>query len=97
VLRLSAGTWGVIVFIGVSSGTAFFCWLWALGRLPATQVTVFLSLSPVTAALLGALLLDEGLSLLTLAGLAAVVAGLLIAFAGPSPVRAEETPSEPPI
>lgn len=97
VLRLSAGTWGAIVFIGVSSGTAFFCWLWALGRLPATQVTVFLSLSPITAALLGVLLLDETLSALMLAGLAAVVAGLLIAFAGPSPARAAETPSEPPI
>lgn len=97
VLRLSAGTWGVIVFIGISSGTAFFCWLWALGRLPATQVTVFLSLSPITAALLGVLLLDETLSPLMLAGLAAVVAGLLIAFAGPSPARAAETPSEPPI
>ena len=95
--QLGPGAWGAIVFIGMSSGTAFFCWLWALGRLPPTQVTVFLSLSPVTAALLGALLLDETLSMLTLAGLAAVVAGLLIAFVGPSPVAAVETPSEPPV
>jgi len=95
--RLGLSAWGAIVFIGVSSGTAFFCWLWALGRMPATQVPVFLSLSPIPAALLGVLLLGEVLSLMTLGGLSAVVAGLLLAFVGPSPVRIEETPSEPPI
>ncbi|MPZ12152.1 MAG: EamA family transporter [Kiloniellaceae bacterium] len=81
--RLGPGAWAAILFIGVSSGIAYFGWLWALGRLPPTQVTVFLSLSPVTAALLGALLLGETLSPLTLAGLVAVVAGLVVAFARP--------------
>ena len=95
--RLGPGAWAVIVFIGASSGTAFFCWLWALGRLPPTQVTVFLSLSPITAALLGVWLLGEELSLLTLVGLVAVVGGLLLAFVGSSPLKVEETPSEPPI
>jgi drug/metabolite transporter (DMT)-like permease len=42
-------------------------------------VTVFLSLSPVTAAALGALLLDEPVSGGALAGLACVVAGLWLA------------------
>lgn len=79
--RLGPATWSVIFFIGLSSGGAFFCWLWALGRLPPTQVTVFLSLSPVAAAILGGLLLGEDLSWLMLAGLAAVVAGLVVAFA----------------
>jgi len=78
---LGLSAWAAIAFVGLSSGGAFFCWLWALGRLPPTQVTVFLSLGPVTAALLGSLFLDETLSWLTLAGLAAVVAGLVIAFA----------------
>jgi drug/metabolite transporter (DMT)-like permease len=81
VLRLGGGAWAAILFIGLSSGVAYFCWLWALASLPPTQVTVFLSLSPVTAALLGALLLGETLSPLTLAGLAAVVCGLVLAFA----------------
>jgi drug/metabolite transporter (DMT)-like permease len=54
---LGPGAWAAILFIGGSSGIAYYCWLWALGRLPATQVTMFLSLSPITAALLGALLL----------------------------------------
>jgi drug/metabolite transporter (DMT)-like permease len=85
--RLGPSAWAVIFFIGVSSGIAYFGWLWALGRLPPTQVTVFLSLSPITAALLGALLLGESLTLLTLAGLAAVVSGLVVAFARPAPKR----------
>ena len=86
--RLGAGTWAAVAFIGLSSGIAYFGWLWALGRLPPTQVTVFLSLSPITAALLGHLLLGEALSPLTLAGLAAVVAGLVVALR----VRAERGP-----
>lgn len=83
--RLGPGVWAAILFIGGSSGIAYFCWLWALGRLPPTQVTVFLSLSPITAALLGVLLLGESLSPLTLAGLAAVVCGLILAFARREP------------
>ncbi len=82
---LGLGAWAAIFFVGVSSGGAFFCWLWALSRLPPTQVTVFLSLGPVTAAVLGGLLLGEALSWLTLAGLAAVVVGLIVAFARPAP------------
>lgn len=82
--QLGAGAWAAVAFIGLSSGLGYYGWLWALSRLPPTQVTVFLSLSPITAALLGALLLDEALSPLTLAGLAAVVAGLVTAFARPA-------------
>lgn len=79
--RLGAGAWAAVAFIGLSSGLGYYGWLWALGRLPPTQVTVFLSLSPITAALLGAGLLGEDLPPLTVAGLAAVVAGLVVAFA----------------
>jgi len=85
VARLDGAVWAAILFIGLSSGVAYVWWLWALGRLPPTQVTVFLSLSPVTAAILGGLLLDEPLSWLTLSGLLAVVGGLIIAFARPAP------------
>ena len=42
-------------------------------------MTLFLSLSPITAAILGLLLLGEMLSLLLLAGLGAVIAGLWLA------------------
>jgi drug/metabolite transporter (DMT)-like permease len=74
-----AFTWGegaAIVFIGVSSGVGFFCWVYALGNAPPTLVTMFLALGPMTAALGGTLLLGEPLPLAALLGLACVIAGL---------------------
>jgi drug/metabolite transporter (DMT)-like permease len=77
--RFTAGGWLAVVFIGVNSGLGYFLWLWALSHAPATQVTVFLALSPVTAAALGALLLAEPVSPRALLALACVVAGLWLA------------------
>lgn len=78
--RLTPSGWGAVVFIGVSSGVGYTLWLWALRHASPTRVTVFLSLSPVTAALLGAILLAEPLRWMLLAGLACVVAGIWLAF-----------------
>jgi drug/metabolite transporter (DMT)-like permease len=80
---ISAGGWAAIVFIGVSSGVFYFVWLWALAHAPPTRVTIFLALSPVTAALLGALLLGEAITLGAMLGLASVAAGLFLAQRGP--------------
>jgi drug/metabolite transporter (DMT)-like permease len=77
--RFTGGGWAAVIFIGVSSGVFFYLWLWALERAPATKVTVFLALSPITAAALGALLLGEPLTLLLLLGVACVVLGLCVA------------------
>lgn len=77
--RFSAGGWLAVIFIGVSSGIFYFLWLWALERTTATRVTVFLALSPITAAALGALLLGEKVTLLLAAGLGCVALGLLLA------------------
>ena len=77
--RFTAGGWLAVVFIGISSGVGYYLWLWALGHATPTQVTVFLALSPVTAAGLGALLLGEGISTMSLLGLAAVALGLWLA------------------
>ena len=66
-----------MLFIGVNSGVGYFLWLWALNHAPATQVTVFLSLSPVTAAALGALFLAEPVSTGALLALACVGARAL--------------------
>ena len=77
--HLSGPGWLAILFIGFSSGVGYFLWLWALKHASATRVTVFLSLSPVTAAALGALFLGETVSTTFLAGLAAVALGLWFA------------------
>lgn len=75
----STQAWAVAVFIGVSSGIGYFTWLYALKHESPTRVTIFLSLNPVTAAVLGALLLHEPLHAGTLAALALIGAGLWLA------------------
>jgi drug/metabolite transporter (DMT)-like permease len=78
-LRLTATGWLAVAFIGASSGVGYYLWLWALGHTTPTRVTVFLALSPVTAAGLGALLLREQPSGPALLGLVGVVLGLWLA------------------
>ncbi len=77
--RITAGGWAAIVFIGFGSGVGYYLWLWALKHASATRVTVFLALSPLTAAGLGALVLGEHLSPLSALGLAFVALGLWLA------------------
>jgi len=77
--RFTPAGWLAVVFIGLSSGIGYFLWLWALNHAPATQVTVFLALSPLTAATLGAIVLGEHVSSLTGIGLVGVVLGLWLA------------------
>jgi drug/metabolite transporter (DMT)-like permease len=82
--HFTAGGWVAILFIGVGSGIGYFLWLWALGNAPATHVTVFLALSPFTAAVLGALLLAEAVTLPAMLGLVCVALGLWLAHRGES-------------
>lgn len=77
--RLDAEGWLAVLFIGLSSGIGYVLWLWALKHTTPTQVTVFLSLSPITAALLGVWLLAEPFTIGVLLGLAGVGAGLWLA------------------
>ena len=79
---LDARAWGVIAFIGVSSGVGYCWWLYALKHESPTRVTVFLALNPVTAALLGWLLLGERLPASLLAALALIALGLWLATRG---------------
>lgn len=77
--RFTAGGWLAVVFIGVNSGIGYYLWLWALNHTTPTKVTVFLSLSPITATVLGAAFLAERLSTMSLLGLACVAFGLWLA------------------
>ena len=78
--QLSPTQGAAIVFIGLSSGIGFFLWVYALGHAPPLLVTMFLGIGPITAALGGALLLDEALPVSALAGLACVILGLILAL-----------------
>jgi len=77
--HFTTGGWLAVLFIGASSAIGYYMWLWALGHASPTRVTVFLSLSPITSAALGALLLSEPISLLFIAGLISVILGLWLA------------------
>jgi drug/metabolite transporter (DMT)-like permease len=80
----SAIGWLAVTFIGLSSGVGYYLWLWALGRTSPTNVSVFLALSPITAAILGALALGERPTAGLLAGLACVALGIWMAQRAPS-------------
>jgi drug/metabolite transporter (DMT)-like permease len=75
----SAGAWAVVAFIGVSSGIGYFWWLYALKHESPTRVTVFLALNPVTAAVLGGVLLGERWEPSLMAALLLIGAGLWFA------------------
>jgi len=79
--------WLAVVFIGVNSGIGYYLWLWALNHTSPTKVTVFLALSPVTAAILGSLLLGENISMMSFLGLVLVALGLWIAHLSRSSPR----------
>lgn len=77
--NLDAAGWAAVVFIGLSSGGGYVLWLWALANTSATRVTVFLSLSPITAAVLGAVLLREPVSPTMIVGCGCIAGGLWFA------------------
>ncbi len=79
VTQLLPQTWGVVFFIGASSGIGYFLWLYALKHESPTRVTIFLALNPLTAAVLGALLLYEPFDLWLLGAIVLIAAGLWLA------------------
>lgn len=88
VATLSPGAWGLVAFIGLSSGIGYFWWLYALKHESPTRVTVFLSLNPLTATLLGWALLGEPLAPQLLAALVLIALGLWLATRPPAARRA---------
>lgn len=92
-VRFTDAAWLAIGFIGVSSGVGYFLWLYALRHAPATRVTVFLALSPVTAAVLGAWLLAEPVTPALTAGVVFVAAGLWLATRATRAIDADSQPA----
>jgi drug/metabolite transporter (DMT)-like permease len=76
----STTAWSAVIFIGVSSGIFYYLWLWALAHTSPTKVTVFLGLSPITAAALGLMFFSEPLTATFIAGICCVALGLWVAL-----------------
>ncbi len=76
---LPASGWCALLFIGASSAFGFVTWLWALARLSASRVTMFLAFTPLTALALGTLLLGEPVPWRLAPALLLVLVGLWVA------------------
>jgi drug/metabolite transporter (DMT)-like permease len=84
VARLVLDQWGALLYLGLFGGAAaFWLWIWALQRATPTRVTATMTVNPVAAGLLAALLLGEPFGLNLLLGCAAVFAGIAIAATEP--------------
>jgi drug/metabolite transporter (DMT)-like permease len=85
VATLGGTTVWLVLFIAVLGGAvAFYLWTAALSKLTPTQVAVYVNINPLVATALGALLLDERLSILFAVGFAAVVGGVLLVNRSPA-------------
>jgi drug/metabolite transporter (DMT)-like permease len=80
--------WGAAFYLGAfGAALTFYLWAFALQRTTPTRVAISVTVNPVTASLVGALLLHEPLSWNLVAGIVTVFAGIWIATtAGRRPV-----------
>ncbi len=78
--EFSTAGWLAVLFLGTFGGAIqFSLFTWALRWLPPTRTVIYLTLNPVSAMLLAALLLDETVTLILIAGLALVLSGVFVA------------------
>ncbi|WP_434563625.1 DMT family transporter [Pseudomonas sp. R1-6] len=76
---LDAGQWLSLLYLGVlGSALAYIAWYDGIRRIGATRSGVFIALNPLTAVLLGALLLDERLTALMCGGGGLILMGIFL-------------------
>jgi drug/metabolite transporter (DMT)-like permease len=82
---VGAGDWLLLVFYALAA-SLFAVWLWMTGMrdVPASTAGVFTVALPISATLVGALLLDEPFSLLHLVALLLAAAGVLLIATAPA-------------
>ena len=68
-----------VVFLGTIAGTVqFSLFMWALRWLPPTTTVLYLTLNPISAMVLGIVVLGEKLTAELVAGMALVLIGILV-------------------
>jgi drug/metabolite transporter (DMT)-like permease len=73
--------WLAVLWLAGPAGVLpFYLWVWAFERTTPARVTITIALNPITAGILGALVLGEPVSWRLLAGLVLIVAGIALAF-----------------
>jgi DME family drug/metabolite transporter len=94
---LSPAGGALAAWLGVVTTTlAYVLFGWGLGRLPAATVATLTLTEPLTATLLGTLLLGEVLAPASVAGLGVLALGILLLTAGPAVRRGAGRPQERP-
>jgi drug/metabolite transporter (DMT)-like permease len=75
----SSKGWAAVVFLGTVAGAVqFSLFMWALRWLPPTTTVLYLTLNPVTAMMLGIVVLGEQLTAELIAGMLLVLIGILV-------------------
>lgn len=81
VAHFDATQWFAAVYLGAAGAAlTFFLWAYALGRTTPSRVAISVTVNPIAASLVGAMLLDEQIGPELLLGIAAVAAGIWIAM-----------------
>lgn len=71
--------WAALIFLGTFAGAMQFAlFTWALRWLPPSTTVIYIALNPITAVILGGLLLGEAIKPALLLGLALVLAGIVL-------------------
>jgi drug/metabolite transporter (DMT)-like permease len=79
-LDYAPGQWSAVIALGVFGGAAaFYLWVYALERTTPTRVTNTMTVNPIAASLLAAVLVNEPLGVNLLIGIIAVGVGIWIA------------------
>ncbi len=88
VADFAAPQWLAAVYLGIfGSAVTFYLWAFALERTTPTRVAISVTVNPISAALTGAVLLNEPLGWSLAAGIVTVFAGILIATVDPRSPR----------
>ena len=76
------GLIALVYLITVGSLMAFPCYVWLLGRMPATRVSSYAYVNPIVAVILGYFLAGEAITLRTMAGGALVLVAVFLILRG---------------
>jgi drug/metabolite transporter (DMT)-like permease len=81
-----APQWFAVAYLGIFGGAAeFYLWVFALERTTPTRVANTMTVNPLAASIVAAIILNEPIGLNLIVGLAAVFAGIFIASTESSP------------
>ncbi len=85
--------WLAVIYLGLfGSALTFYLWAFALSRTTPTRVAISVTVNPITAALVGAMLLDEPITWNLVVGLIAVALGIWIATTVGRRIRPADQP-----